>query len=303
MEKVMRHFFLYLAKNAYFKKAAKKYGLRLGAKRFVAGQSLEEAVAVIRKLNEQGIAVTVDHLGEFVRNEVETKKAVCHCLAAIRGMVNEELDAQISLKLTSLGLDISRELTLKNMRHILDKAKANNVFVTIDMEDYSRCQATLDIFKKLKKEYDNLGTVLQAYLYRTEKDIQELSQLQSHLRLCKGAYRESPAVAFPQKANVDESFKRMIKAHLLSGSYTAIATHDEKIISYTKQLISKYQIPKEQFEFQMLYGICHDLQLQLVNEGYRTRVYVPYGSDWFGYFMRRLAERPANVWFVLKNFI
>jgi proline dehydrogenase len=175
------------------------------------------------------------------------------------------------------------------------------VFVTIDMEDYSRCQKTLDIFKQLKTEYDNVGTVLQAYLYRTANDIEDLKDYHPNLRLVKGAYKESPEVAFPDKKDVDENFKKIIKMHLLNGNYTAVATHDDAIIEYTKQLVKEYNIPNSQFEFQMLYGIRPERQEQLVREGYTMRVYVPYGTDWYGYFMRRLAERPANVAFVLKG--
>ena len=187
------------------------------------------------------------------------------------------------------------------MRRIMDAAKENNVFVTIDMEDYARCQKTLDIFKQLKTEYGNIGTVIQAYLYRTEKDIEDLNQYSPNLRLVKGAYKESPEVAFPEKKDVDENFKKIIKMHLLNGNYTAIASHDDAIINFTKEFTKANNIPNSQFEFQMLYGIMPERQLQLANEGYTMRVYVPYGTDWYGYFMRRLAERPANVAFVLKG--
>lgn len=192
---------------------------------------------------------------------------------------------------------------MKNMRKILDRAKLHNNFVRIDMEDYDHCQISLDIYKELRKEYDNVGLVIQAYLYRTEQDIADLNQLNANLRLVKGAYKESPQVAFPEKKDVDENYKKIIKQHLLNGNYTAVASHDEAMIEYTKSVVREHQIPKEQFEFQMLYGICEDIQARLVKEGYKVRVYVPYGVDWFGYFMRRLAERPANVWFVLKNLL
>jgi proline dehydrogenase len=186
---------------------------------------------------------------------------------------------------------------------ILEEAKKHDVFVTIDMEDYSRCGKTLEIFKTLKSEYDNIGTVIQAYLYRTEKDMEELNAYSPNLRLVKGAYKESPKVAFPDKKDVDENFKKIIKMHMLNGNYTAIATHDDNIIEYTKKLAEEHNIPRDQFEFQMLFGICVERQHELVKEGYKMRVYVPYGTDWYGYFMRRLAERPANVAFVLKGVI
>ncbi|GMB09058.1 L-proline dehydrogenase [Thermolongibacillus altinsuensis] len=303
MEQMMRDFFLFLSKNKTLTKLAKKYGLRFGASRFVAGETIEQAVDVIKELNRKGLAVTIDYLGEFVDNEQEANEMANHSIEAIQAIGREKLNSQLSLKMTSMGLDISDDLVMKNMRRILDEAKKYGVFVTIDMEDYSRCQKTLDIFKQLKKEYDNVGTVLQAYLYRTEKDIEDLKDYRPNLRLVKGAYKESPEVAFPNKKDVDENFKKIIKMHLLNGNYTAVATHDDAIIEYTKQLVKEHNIPNDQFEFQMLYGIRPERQEQLAKEGYTMRVYVPYGTDWYGYFMRRLAERPANVAFVLKGML
>jgi proline dehydrogenase len=303
MEQLMRDFFLFLSKNKTLTKLAKKYGLRFGASRFVAGETIDQAVKVIKELNKKGLAVTIDYLGEFVDNEKEANEMADHCIEAIQAIGREKLNSQLSLKMTSMGLDISDELVMRNMRRILETAKENGVFVTIDMEDYSRCQKTLDIFKQLKKEYDNVGTVLQAYLYRTESDIEDLKDYHPNLRLVKGAYKESPEVAFPDKKDVDENFKKIIKMHLLNGNYTAVATHDDAIIEYTKQLVKEYNIPNDQFEFQMLYGIRPERQEQLVRDGYTMRVYVPYGTDWYGYFMRRLAERPANVAFVLKGML
>lgn len=297
----MRDFFLFLSKNKTLTKLAKKYGLRFGASRFVAGETIEQAVKVIKQLNKKGLAVTVDYLGEFVDNEKEANEMANHCIEAIQAIGREKLNSQLSLKMTSMGLDISDDLVMKNIRRILETAKEHGVFVTIDMEDYSRCQKTLDIFKQLKTEYDNVGTVLQAYLYRTAADIEDLKDYHPNLRLVKGAYKESPEVAFPDKKDVDENFKKIIKMHLLNGNYTAVATHDDAIIEYTKQLVKEYNIPNSQFEFQMLYGIRPERQEQLVREGYTMRIYVPYGTDWYGYFMRRLAERPANVAFVLKG--
>ncbi|PRX77022.1 L-proline dehydrogenase [Bacillus sp. V-88] len=301
MEQAMRNFFLFLSKNKPMTKLAKKYGLRFGAGRFVAGSSILQAVEVIRELNSQNLVVTIDYLGEFVDNEREANEMALECVEAIRAIGREKLNSQLSLKMTSMGLDISEEIVMKNMRLILDEATKQNVFVTIDMEDYSRCGKTIDIFKRLKSEYDNIGTVIQAYLYRTEKDIDDLNAYSPNLRLVKGAYKESPEVAFPEKKDVDENFKKIIKTHLLNGNYTAIATHDDEMIEYTKRLVEEYKIPRNQFEFQMLFGIRVERQHELVKEGYKMRVYVPYGTDWYGYFMRRLAERPANVAFVLKG--
>ncbi|MGD6804675.1 proline dehydrogenase [Rossellomorea vietnamensis] len=303
MEQVMRNFFLFLSKNKPLTKVAKKYGLRFGAARFVAGESIDLAVEAIKGLNNQGLSVTIDYLGEFIDNEAEANEMADQCIEAVKAIGRERIDSQLSLKMTSMGLDLSEEIVMKNMRRILEAAQEFGVFVTIDMEDYSRCGKTIDIFKRLKSEYDNVGTVIQAYLFRTEKDMEVLNEYSPNLRLVKGAYKESPLVAFPDKKDVDDNFKKIIKMHLLNGNYTAVATHDDAMIEYTKQIVEEYNIPHDQFEFQMLYGIRVERQLELAKEGYKMRVYVPYGTDWYGYFMRRLAERPANVAFVLKGVI
>ncbi|MBR7794465.1 proline dehydrogenase family protein [Virgibacillus salarius] len=299
----MRSFFLFLSKNKSLTKLAKRYGFKFGAGRFVAGETIEQASRKIKGMNAAGFVVTVDHLGEFIDNEQEARESAKECVHAITVLAKEELNAELSLKLTSIGLDISRELVMQNMRMILDVAKQHQVNVTIDMEDFERTEQTLHIFKELRNEYSNIGTVLQAYLYRVEADIEELTAFDPYLRLVKGAYKESHEVAFPEKKDVDENYRKIIKLNLLQGNYTAIATHDEAIINYVKQLELEYRIPKERFEFQMLYGIRIDLQKELLNEGYTMRVYVPYGRDWYGYNMRRLAERPANVMFVLKGIV
>lgn len=303
MEQVMRNFFLFLSKNKPLTKVAKKYGLRFGAARFVAGESIDLAVEAIKGLNNQGLSVTIDYLGEFIDNEAEANEMADQCIEAVKAIGRERIDSQLSLKMTSMGLDLSEEIVMKNMRRILEAAQEFGVFVTIDMEDYSRCGKTIDIFKRLKSEYDNVGTVIQAYLFRTEKDMEVLNEYSPNLRLVKGAYKESPLVAFPDKKDVDDNFKKIIKMHLLNGNYTAVATHDDAMIDYTKKIVEEYNIPHDQFEFQMLYGIRVERQLELAKEGYKMRVYVPYGTDWYGYFMRRLAERPANVAFVLKGVI
>jgi proline dehydrogenase len=301
MEQLMKNAFLFLSKNKFLTKMAKKYGLRFGAGRFVAGETIDLATKVIKDLNKKDLKVTIDYLGEFVDTVEEANEMTTHCIMAIEAIGKEKLNSQLSLKMTSMGLDISDELVLGNMRRIMEAASKHGVFVTIDMEDFTRCEKTIRIFKQLKSEYDNIGTVIQAYLYRTENDIMDLNSLKPNLRLVKGAYKEPAEVAFPDKKDVDENFKKIIKMHLLNGNFTAIASHDEAMIEYTKQLVKEHNIPNDQFEFQMLYGIRTERQLELVKEGYNMRVYVPYGTDWYGYFMRRLAERPANVAFVLKG--
>lgn len=303
MENLLRNVFLFLSKNKGMTKIARRYGLRFGAARFVAGETIELATEVIKDLNKKDLDVTIDYLGEYVDREADANDMADDTIKAIEAIGKEKLRSQLSLKLTSMGLDISDDVVLRNMRRILDAAKVNHVFVTIDMEDYSHCQKSIDIFKKLRKDYDNVGTVIQAYLYRTVKDIEDLNQYHPNLRLVKGAYKESPQVAFPEKKDVDENFKTIIKMHLLNGNYTAVATHDDAIIEFTKKFVKENNIANDRFEFQMLYGIRPERQLELVKEGYRMRVYVPYGTDWYGYFMRRLAERPANVAFVLKGIV
>lgn len=305
MEQVLKNFFLFLSKSRTMQSLAKKYGLRFGASRFVAGETLEQAVKAVKELNRNGLDATIDHLGEFVTNEKEAKEQTDYAIKAIKAIGEEEIHSQLSLKLTSVGLDLSEQLVMENMRRILNAAQECNVFVTMDMEDYSRCQKTIALFKGLRKEYQNIGTVLQAYLYRALKDAEELSDYSSNLRLVKGAYKESAKVAFPDKEDVNENYKKLIEKHLLTGNgnYTAIASHDEEVIQFTKNLVKRQQIPKHRFEFQMLYGIRPERQLELVKEGFRMRVYVPFGTDWYGYFMRRLAERPANAMFVLKTII
>ena len=301
MERLLRNFFLFLSNNKWLKKLAKKYGFRLGASRFVAGETLEDAIPVIKRLNEQGLSVTIDYLSEFVERKEEAEHVTHHCIETIKAIRRENLDAGLSIKLTSLGLDLSDEIIMKNLLRVLNTARDHDVFVTIDMEDFSRCEQTLDLYKKLKPEYEQLGTVLQAYLFNFEKDMKDLLPYEASLRLVKGAYKEPVEVAYPDKKDVDENFKKLIRYHLEHGFYTAIATHDDAIIADARQFIREKDISYDRFEFQMLYGIRNELQLQLAKQGYKVRVYVPYGTDWFGFYMRRLAERPANVWFALKN--
>jgi proline dehydrogenase len=293
--------FLFLSQNKTLTKLAKAYGSRLGARRFVAGDTIESAVRTIKKLNQSGLCTTIDYLGEYAATHKEASRVAAECKKAIQAIAEHRLDSELSLKLTSLGLDISEELAVSHLRDILSAAKENGVAVTIDMEDYSHYEQTLAIYRQCKQEFDMLGTVIQAYLYRAAEDIRKLHDLKPNLRLVKGAYKESAAVAFPDKKGTDLHFQSLIKLHLLSGNYTAVATHDDDIIAFTKKLVADHDIPLSQFEFQMLYGIRPERQKELVKEGYKMRVYVPYGTDWFSYFMRRIAERPANAAFVLKG--
>ncbi len=298
MEDLMRSVLLSLSKNRVLNNAAKKYGLRFGAGRFVAGSNLDEALEQIRRLNQEGILATMDHLGEFISSREEALEATRICIETLDGIARTGVNSHLSLKMTQLGMDLDREFCTANMVRILTRAKEHGNFVRIDIEDSPRTQITVDVFKTLRQQFDNVGLVLQSYLYRTEQDLRDL---RANLRLVKGAYKEPKEVAFPNKADVDNNLNRLIELQMLNGDYVGIASHDVKIINHAKEFAAKNNIPRDKFEFQMLYGICTDLQKQLVKEGYTVRVYVPYGTDWYGYFMRRLAERPANVAFILKN--
>ncbi|WP_019424215.1 proline dehydrogenase family protein [Paenibacillus sp. OSY-SE] len=302
MESLMRNAFLFLSKNRTANRTAKKYGLRFGAKRFVAGEQISEAITAVRELNDRGIVVTLDHLGEFISTTNEAVESMQYCIRTLDEIAASGVKANLSLKLTQLGLDISRDLCLSNMRSILEAASRYDNFVRIDMEDYAHNEASIELFCQLREEFGStIGLVIQAYLYKSEEDIIKLHRYQPNLRLVKGAYKEPPEVAFPKKEDVDNNYIRIIEQHLKNGDYAAIATHDDNIINSVKTFVKANNIPLSQFEFQMLYGIRTQAQQQLADEGYTMRVYVPYGDDWYGYFMRRLAERPANVGFVVKS--
>lgn len=303
MEAITRDFFLFLSKSDTLNRIAQKSGGKFAQGKLIGGLDFPSSIEFIRKLNRQGLSVTVDHLGEFVDSVEVANERTEECIRTIEMISKEKLDSHVSLKMTSLGLDIDRELVMRNMTRILDRAEQHQIMVTIDMEDVPRCQATIDIFKELKEKYTYVSTVLQAYLYRTEQDLKDLSAYQPFLRLVKGAYKESADVAYPDKKDVDENYKKLIKQSLLSGNYTAIASHDDAIIEYTKNLAQEHNIPNDRFEFQMLYGMRNKTQLDLAKQGYKFRVYVPYGLDWYGYFMRRLAERPSNIAFAFKGMV
>ncbi len=301
VEKASRQFFLYLSKNKLLNNSAKKWGLKFGASNVVAGETISSVIEVVKKLNREGLICTVDHLGEFVLNKDEAIESTEYCIKTLEAIDQAGVNCNLSLKLTQLGLDIDRELCLNNIRRIVQMAKIYNNFVRIDMEDHAHCQDTLDIFNDLRQDYDNVGTAIQAYLHRAEEDLKDLEG--TSVRLIKGAYKESPEVCYQDQKTIDENYLHLIKQHLLNGSYTAIATHDHQIINNLKAFTEESNIPKEQFEFQMLYGFRTELQQEIAKEGYTMRIYVPYGNDWYGYFMRRLAERPQNVSFALRGML
>ncbi|MGQ8949892.1 proline dehydrogenase family protein [Bacillus altitudinis] len=301
MESVTRNFFLFLSKSSLLNHIARNWGSAVASKKIIGGKDFESAIPVIKRLNDQGMPVTVDHLGEFVTKAEIANERTNECIQTIQRIAEAGLNSHVSLKMTSLGLDIDDDLVYRNMKSILDTAEKHRIMVTIDMEDEQRCQKTLDIFKEMKSQYEYVSTVLQAYLYRTEQDLDDLNELQPFLRLVKGAYKESAEVAYPNKKDVDQNYKKLIEKQLLSGNYTAIATHDDQMIEFTKHIVKKHNIQTSQFEFQMLYGMRSETQQALVKESYQMRVYTPYGREWYGYYMRRLAERPANIAFALKG--
>ena len=280
-----------------------RYGLRLGAGRFVAGEDWDQAVGQVRTLNARGIIATLDYLGESVSDRAMAEAARDVYLDLLGQVAASGVDANVSLKLTQMGLDIDPGFCHENVRAIVRRAAGLGSFVRIDMEDSPRTDATIDIFRRLRAELGNVGLVVQSYLYRTEKDVRDLADLRPNLRVCKGAYLEKPDVAFPRKADVDENFKRVVLLNLELGSKTCLATHDERIVNWARGVIRDKGISADRYEFQMLYGIRPQLQRQLASEGHPVRVYVPFGKQWYPYFTRRLAERPANVFFILSNLL
>ena len=273
------------------------------ADRFVAGETVHTALAAVARLNARGISASLDLLGESVHNEAEAL-AAGHAYVTMLDRIHEQRsDANVSVKLTAMGLDVSEDLCVSIMQKILMRAREYKTFVRIDMESSEYTQRTLDLFEqRLYPAYrENVGIVLQSYLYRTFADVQRANLIKTRVRLCKGAYKEPETVAYPDKKDVDSNNVRGMHELLLKGNYPGVATHDEKIIEEAKRFARENQIAPNRFEFQMLYGVRRDLQDKLVREGYRMRVYVPFGTQWYPYLMRRLAERPANVAFLTGN--
>jgi proline dehydrogenase len=275
------------------------------ASRFVAGETIDEALPAVRALNARGITASLDLLGESVHREDEARATAREYVRLLDRIREQGLDANVSLKLTAMGLDISEELCIANMQMVLDRAAKYGSFVRIDMESSQYTEKTLHLFEhRLYPSYQkNVGIVLQSYLRRTAADVEYANRLGCRVRLCKGAYQEPASVAFPEKRDVDENYVRCMHALMTNGNYPGLATHDERIIIDAKQFAAKNAIASERYEFQMLYGVRRDLQEQLVREGYRMRVYVPFGTQWYPYLMRRLAERPANVAFMTGNVV
>ena len=273
------------------------------ANRFVAGETLETALAAVTKLNARGITASLDLLGESVHNEAEARAAGQAYINMLDRIHERKADANVSVKLTAMGLDISEDLCVSIMHRILQRARDYRSFVRIDMESSEYTQRTIDLFEqRLYPAYrENVGIVLQSYLYRAFADVEHANLIKARVRICKGAYKEPETVAYPDKKDVDTSYVRCMHALMQYGNYPGIATHDETILEEAKRFAKANQISSDRFEFQMLYGVRRDLQDQLVREGYRMRVYVPFGTQWYPYLMRRLAERPANVAFLTGN--
>jgi proline dehydrogenase len=271
--------------------------------RFVAGETIDEVVTFIREINTENCTASFDHLNESVESATEAEREVAEYLNILARIDETRIRSNVSIKLTQFGLSLGPELAYQNARRVVEEAHRRGNFVRVDMEDSQVTQVTIDIFKRLRAEFDlnTVGIVLQSYLHRTLADAQELVKLPARIRICKGAYFEPPEVAFPDKKEVDANYVKVMQLLLGSGVYHGIATHDPKMIDATIDFASREGIGKEKFEFQMLYGIRRDLQRQLARDGFNMRIYVPYGKHWYPYFMRRLAERPANIWFVLKN--
>jgi proline dehydrogenase len=303
LDHASKAFFHLLARSGTLKKIASRYGMKSPtsfARRFIAGESVEEAIDAARQVEAAGLLQTLDYLGESVRTLAEADAATRDYLHVIDAVLKAGIERNLSLKLTQLGLDVDRASAVDNLRRILERAQ--DFFVRLDMESSQYTETTLGIFETLwQQNYRNIGVVLQADLHRSEPDAERIMALGARIRLVKGAYREPASVAYPKKSDVDAAYVRLMKRLLSDGTYPAIATHDEAMIQEAQRYATERQIAKDRFEFQMLYGIRRDLQASLVAQGYRVRVYIPFGRQWFPYFMRRLGERPANVGFVLRG--
>ena len=298
----MRAFLLLLSRLRWLRSWMETSAIsRRVASRFVAGETLPDVLAAGRRINGEGIALTIDHLGENVTSLAEAEVSRDVYLSALNQIAENHIDGNVSLKLTQFGMDISEPACRDNVEQLVMRAKELNSFVRVDMESSAYTEHTLQLVEDLHTRHGAVGTVIQAYLHRSEEDVENLCRRGIRVRLCKGAYLEPAEVAFQAKAEVDRNYAQLMRILLAAGTYPAIATHDEKIIEQTKEFAKSRHIAPDSFEFQMLYGIRRDLQRRLVAQGYRLRLYVPFGKAWYPYFMRRLAERPANVVFLARH--
>jgi proline dehydrogenase len=303
---MLRNALLYLSNQPKVFQFVRTNRLAKGfASRFVAGETIDTAVAAVRELNATGITASLDLLGESVHNESEARAAGVEYLRILDRIHKEGLNANVSVKLTAMGLDVSEDLCVAIMHEILERARQYDTFVRLDMESSDYTEKTLDLFEhRLYPQYkENVGVVLQSYLYRTFEDVQHMNRLGARVRICKGAYKEPASVAYPEKKDVDANYVKCMKELMQHGNYPGLATHDEAILTEAKRFAREQGIASDRYEFQMLYGVRRDLQDKLVRDGYRMRCYVPFGTQWYPYLMRRLAERPANVAFMTGNII
>lgn len=295
---------LKVAETPAFRNWVKRSRLTQGlVRRFIAGEDVETALAVASRLNSEGFLVALDYLGEDTRRVEDAQQATNQYIQLLERIAECGVNACISIKLTQLGLDLGCKIARENLGRVLEAARSLKNFVWVDMESSKHTQAILDVFCELYMRYPNSGTVLQSYLYRTPQDLERLLSLGARVRLVKGAYAEPRQVAYPDKKSVDRQFKVLMERLLERGNEPAIATHDTRLIEHAKQYAAQLGLDKSKYEFQLLYGIRRELQKQLVAEGYRTLIYVPYGEQWYPYFSRRIAERPANLYFVLRNLL
>lgn len=305
IEGLLKGTLVYLANRRPVYRLIMRHDLLRGlTQRYVAGEELADGVVVAQTLNTQGLLVSLDHLGESVTNGAEARRATTAYVDALEAIADEQVEANISLKLTQLGLDVSREMSVAHLRRILERARELDTFVRIDMESSAYTQRTLGVHQELwDAGFHNVGIVLQAYLYRTQADVERAIEMGVQVRLCKGAYLEPSRVAFANKADVDANYERLMERLLVHGTHPAIATHDERLIRRALDIAQREKIGPDRFDIEMLFGVRRDLQLRLALEGYRVRVYLPYGKEWYPYLVRRLAERPANVAFFVRALV
>ena len=305
LDALSRRLFLTLSHSSLLKKAVSRYGMREDrgfARRFIGGETIDEAIRIVHELGQRGFTHTLNHLGEHVTSTRLAEAATTEYLATIEHVAAAGLACKISVKLSQVGLELDRTLCTENLRRILIGAQHHGGFVRIDMEGSAWIDDTLDVFETVWREgLRNVGVVLQSYLYRTEEDLRRVMAAGARVRLCKGAYNEPSDVAYRDKADVDAAFVRLMQMLMANGNYPAFATHDPRMIAAVYRFAREQGVGTEAYEFQMLYGVRRDLQTSLRARGYLVRVYVPFGREWFPYFMRRLAERPANVGFVMRG--
>jgi proline dehydrogenase len=302
LDRPLRGAILAAADNGFVRRAVTRYGMRLGARRFVAGETAAEFLSVAKAANAQGFAVAATILGEGVRDAREAAAVTDEYCRLLRTFAKEKIDANVAFKLTHVGLDIDPELAFENASRMALAAQETNATVRTDMEQSRYVDATLAIHRRLRERFTCVGFVLQSYLHRSLSDLEAMTALAPNVRIVKGAYLEPPAIAYPRKRDVDANYRRMVELALSHDGYTAIATHDPRMVAFAEELATALSLPKRgRFEFQLLYGIGTALARALVARGYRVRLSIPYGSYWFPYLMRRLAERPANLAFFIKG--